>query len=76
MFPQLVAQLEANLINIDGVRTGSTRRTVIDVLKQFQHVRALQALLAGQAAIATTSATLTKMDPLLLSKMEPGESQF
>ncbi len=48
----IVAELGANIDNLDGVRSFETRRLAVDILKSMQDVDAYQALLAARDRLA------------------------
>jgi len=49
--PLLIAELKANLVNADSIRSYATRRTTVAVLKKLQLTAALNALVEARATI-------------------------
>ncbi|MCG8419000.1 MAG: zinc-dependent metalloprotease [Proteobacteria bacterium] len=68
---QLTAELEANITNVDGVRSYETRRLGVDLLKAAQTVDAYRALLSCRDRIAADldSGTLSGDDELLTTDL-------
>jgi hypothetical protein len=48
----IVADAQAVLLNVDGVRSGASRRVVIDALKGAQNLTAYQGLLSARTELA------------------------
>jgi hypothetical protein len=55
----VLAQLRANLLNVDAIRSFPTRRACVDVLKKFQTQAAYDALLEARATLTAQRANLT-----------------
>jgi hypothetical protein len=60
--PLLIAELKANLMNVDGVRSYATRRDTVAILKKLQSNDALQALHDARSAVAAAAASATGAD--------------
>jgi hypothetical protein len=78
--PLVLAELEANLVNADGIRSYATRRTAVAILKKLQLTTALSALVDARAAIAATRPALTGDDAVLtdelLSRIDAATSSY
>ena len=55
----IVAEIRGNLLNVDGVRTFTTRRLTVDVLKKLQTSAAYAVLKEGRDALAMAIPTMT-----------------
>jgi hypothetical protein len=58
-FPAIFNEVVANLNNVDGVRTFTTRRTMVDILAHLQLAAAYDALVQARAALAAQRPSLT-----------------
>lgn len=57
--PQILAELQGNLANADGIRSFTTRRLTVDILKKMQTSQAYNALRGTRDAIASQRAGLS-----------------
>ncbi len=71
--PVVLSQIAADgkniILNVDGVRTYSTRRIVIDALKRAQNDDALVALISSRDALAASLPTLGAADQALTREL-------
>ncbi len=58
-FPQIFNEVVSNLQNVDGIRSFTTRRAMVDILARLQITAAYDALVQTRAQIATQRASMT-----------------
>ncbi|QSQ15396.1 zinc-dependent metalloprotease [Myxococcus landrumensis] len=63
--PAAVADIHGILINVDGIRSFQSRRTMVDILKSMQSLGAYSALRQGRDTVATQAGTLSGTQKLL-----------
>jgi hypothetical protein len=59
---EMAAELKANVLNADGIRSFATRRVAVDVLEKMQVVEGYRTLRECRAELAAARATLTGDD--------------
>ncbi|WP_394832254.1 zinc-dependent metalloprotease [Pendulispora rubella] len=67
--PLIIAELKANLVNVDSIRSYPTRRTAVAVLKKLQLTAALSALVDARATIQAARPGLSGDDAVLTDEL-------